>query len=92
MYMYMYFQWITSCNKSVITTRVLTLLLEYVTSLTTSVTTKDDVRNNNVNFHWIYMYVYFKRDKIVFKKSYDKMNLTLMVISYEINSISRRLV
>ena len=33
------FQWITSCNKSVMTTRVLTLLREYVTSLTTSVTT-----------------------------------------------------
>ena len=33
------FQWITSCNKSVMTTRVLTLLREYVTSVTTSVTT-----------------------------------------------------
>ena len=32
------FQWIT-CNKCVMTTRVLTLLREYVTSLTTSVTT-----------------------------------------------------
>ena len=33
------FQWITSCNKSVMTTCVLTLLREYVRSLTTSVTT-----------------------------------------------------
>ena len=33
------FHWITSCHKNHITTRVLTLLREYVTSLTTSVTT-----------------------------------------------------
>ena len=33
------FQWITSCNKSVMATRVLKLLREYVMSLTTSVTT-----------------------------------------------------
>ena len=33
------FQWITSCNKRVMTTRVLTLLREYVTSLTASITT-----------------------------------------------------
>ena len=33
------FQWITSCHKNHMTTRVLTLLREYVTSLTTSVTT-----------------------------------------------------
>ena len=32
-------QWITSCHKNHMTTRVLTLLREYVTSLTTSVTT-----------------------------------------------------
>ena len=38
----------------------------------------DDARNNNVNFHW--KYVQFKGDKIVFKKSYDKTNLTLVVI------------
>ena len=30
------FQWITSCHKNHMTTRVLTLLREYVTSLTTS--------------------------------------------------------
>ena len=33
------FQWITSCHKNRMTTCVLTLLREYVTSLTTSVTT-----------------------------------------------------
>ena len=33
------FQWITSCHKNRMPTRVLTLLREYVTSLTTSVTT-----------------------------------------------------
>ena len=42
----------------------------------------DNVRNNNVNFHW--KYVHFKGDKILFKKSYDKTDLTLVVISYEI--------
>ena len=50
----------------------------------------DDARNNNVNFHR--KYVHFKGDKIVFKKSYDKTNLTLMVISYEIYKTRRRLV
>ena len=33
------FQWMTSCHKNRMTTRVITLLREYVTSLTTSVTT-----------------------------------------------------
>ena len=33
------FQWITSCHKNRMSTRVLTLLREYVRSLTTSVTT-----------------------------------------------------
>ena len=42
----------------------------------------DDVRNNNVNFCW--KYVHSEGDKILFQKSYDKMNFTLMVISYEI--------
>ena len=32
------FQWITSCHKNRMTTHVITLLREYVTSLTTSVT------------------------------------------------------
>ena len=33
------FQWITSCHKNHMTTPVITLLQEYVMSLTTSVTT-----------------------------------------------------
>ena len=71
-----------SCNKSVMTTRVLTLagIRNFF----------DNVHNNNVNFHW--KYVHFKGDKIVFKKSYDKTNLTLVVISYEIYLTRRRLV
>ena len=32
-------QWIRSCHKNHMTTRVLTFLREYVTSLTTSITT-----------------------------------------------------
>ena len=39
------------------------------------------------------MYVHFKGDKnlIVFKKSYDKRYLTLMVISYEIIKLAKGL-
>ena len=51
------FQWITSCNKSVMATRVLTLLHRIRNVI-------DDVRNNCVNFHW--KYVHFKGDKIIF--------------------------
>ena len=69
------FQWITSCHKNRMTTRVITLLREYVTSLTTSVTTMLIFIGNMSTF---------RGDKIVFKKSYDKTNLTLVVISYEI--------
>ena len=43
---------------------------------------KRNVRNNNVNFHK--KYVHFEGDKIIFSESYDKKNLTLVVISYEI--------
>ena len=42
----------------------------------------DNVCNNNVNFHW--ENVYFKGDMILLLKSYDKTNLTLMIIAYEI--------
>ena len=69
------FQWITSCHKNRMTTRVITLLREYATSLTTSVTTM---------LIFIGHMSTFRGDKIVFKKSYDKTNLTLVVISYEI--------
>ena len=57
--------------------------------MTTRINTFARMRNvidnfrNNVNFHW--KYVHFKGDKIVFKKPYDKTNLTQdeVVISYE---------
>ena len=68
------FQWIMSCHKNRMTTR------NNTSAGIRSVI--DDVRNNNVNFHW--KYVHFDGDKIVYKKSYDKTNLTLVVISYEI--------
>ena len=42
----------------------------------------DDVLNNNVDFHR--KYVYLEGDKIIFEKSYDKTNLTLVVILYKI--------
>ena len=41
-----------------------------------------DVHNNTVNFHR--KCVHFEGDKILFWKSYDKTNLTLVVILYEI--------
>ena len=71
------FQWITSCNKTVMTTLVLTLFAGIRNVI-------DDVHNNNVNFHL--KYAHFKGDKTVFKKSYYKSNLTLVVISYEIST------
>ena len=51
------FQWITSCHKNRMTTRVITLVgIRNVI---------DDVRNNNVNFHW--KCVHFKSDKTYFR-------------------------
>ena len=51
------FQWITSCHKNRMTTRVITLAgIRNVI---------DDVRNNNVNFHW--KYVHCKSDKTYFR-------------------------
>ena len=54
-----------------ITTRVITLLRVWVTSLTTSVST--------MRFHIEFMLI-FKAMKSYFKGSYDKQNLTLVVI------------
>ena len=51
------FQWITSCHKNRMTTRVF-----YTFAGIRNVI--DDVRNNNVNFHW--KYVHFKSDKNLF--------------------------
>ena len=62
-------QWIMSCNKYPIT-----LWRECVTLLTMSVSTMRMLHKNNVHF---------EGDKSHFKGSYDKQNLTLVVISYE---------
>ena len=64
------------------TTRVITLWRVHVTSLT-SVST--------MPFHIELMFI-LKALKSRFKGSYDKQNLTLVVISYEIYETHRRLV
>ena len=76
-------QWITSCHKNRMTTRVITLLRVSVTSLTTSMST--------MRFLSEIMFV-LKAIKSHFKGSYNKQNLTLVVISYEIYETRRRLV
>ena len=76
-------QWITSCHKNRMTTRVITLWRVHVTSLTTSVST--------MRFLLEILFI-LKATKSSFRKSYDKQNLTLMVISYEIYETSLRLV
>ena len=65
------------------TTRVITLRREDVTSLTMVVTT--------MRFRIEIMFI-LKAIKSHFKVSYDKQNLTLVVISYEIYETRRRLV
>ena len=76
--------WITSCHKNRITTRIIiiTLWSEHVTSLTSSST---------MSFLSEIMFI-LKAIKSHFKESYDKENLILMVISYEICEILRRYV
>ena len=64
-------------------TRVITLWGVHLTSLTTSVST--------MLFH-IEMKLSLKAIKSHFKESYDKKNLTLVLISYEIYETRRRLV
>ena len=76
-------QWITSCHKNRMTTRVITLWRVNVTSLTTSVST--------IRFVAEIVFV-LKAIKSHFRGSYDKQNLTLVVISYEIYETRRRLV
>ena len=68
-------QWITPCHKNRTTTRVITLWRVYVTSLTTSVST--------MRFLCEIKFI-LKAIKSRFKRSCDKQNLTLVVISYEI--------
>ena len=73
-------QWITSCHKNRMATSVITHWREHVTSLTTSVST--------IRFFFVFFFVklkfIMKAIKPYFKGSYDKQNLTLMVILYEI--------
>ena len=76
-------QWITSCHKNRMTIRVITLWRVYVTSLTTSV--------SSMRFLCEIMFI-LKAIKSHFKRLYDKQNLTLVVISYEIYETRRRLV
>ena len=77
------FQWITSCHKNLMTTRVITLRRVYIKSLTPSVST--------MGFLHEIMFI-LKAIKIHFKRSYDKQNLTLVVVSHEIYETRRRLV
>ena len=67
-------QWITSCHKNHMTTRVITLWGACLTSLTTSVST--------MPFH-IELIIILKAIKSRFKGPYEKQNLTLVVISYQ---------
>ena len=76
-------QWITSCNKNHMTTRVITLWRVNVTSLTTSVSTMRFVAE---------IMFFLRAIKSHFRESYDKQNLTLVVISYGICETRRRLV
>ena len=75
--------WLTSCHKNHNTTHVITLWRVCVTSLTTFVST--------MRFLIEFMLI-FKAIKSYFKGSYDKQNLTDVVISYEIYETRRRLV
>ena len=76
-------QWITSCHKNRMTTRVITRLRQRVTSLTAFVSTMCFLNEIMLSL---------KAIKSHFKGSYDKQNLTLVLISYEIYETRRRLV
>ena len=67
----------TSCHKNRMTTHVITLWLIDVTSLTKSVVCVNNAFLLGIKF-------ILEAIKSHFKDSYDKQNLTLVVISYEI--------
>ena len=73
-------QWITSCYKNRIATQVIELWRIFVRSLT------DKVHVNNA------FLIEIIGDKSLFKGSYDKQNLTLVVISYEVYETRQGLV
>ena len=64
-------QWITSCHKTLMTTREITLWHVHVTSAA--------MYGEQCVFLLKY---YFEGDKIPFKGSYDKQNVRIVVISY----------
>ena len=68
-------QWITSYHKNHMTTRVITLWRANVTSLTTSVSTMRFLIEIKLALNAI---------KSLFQGSYNKQNLTFVVILYEI--------
>ena len=68
--------------NNVITTRVLTLRREHLRHA--------DVRDNNAFF--VEILSTLKAIQSSFERSYDKQNITLVVISYEIYQTRRRLV
>ena len=68
-------RWIMSCHKNCMTTLVITLWHIYLTSLTTSVSTMCCL---------IKVMLISKVIKCHFKGSYNRQNLTLVVILYEI--------
>ena len=76
-------RWMTACHKYRMITRVITLWCVDVTSLTTYV---------SVMRFLLKILSILKAIKSNFKKSYDKQNLTLVVILYEIYETRRRLV
>ena len=88
MYLYLSYdvaviQWITSCHKNHMTTRVIALWRVDVMSLTTSVSTMRFLIEIKFALNAI---------KSPCQASYDKQNLTLEVISYEIYETRRKLV
>ena len=76
-------QWITSCHKNRMNTRVKTLCRVDVTSMTMSVSAMRFL---------IEIMVKLKAIKSQFKGSYDKQNLTLVVISCEVYETRLRFV
>ena len=76
-----FIQWITSGHKNYMTTRVITLWGLHVTPLTTAVSAMRYLVEIMLNLKAIKSYL---------KGSYDKQNLTLVVISYEIYEMNLR--
>ena len=69
-------QWITWCHKKHMTTSVITLWRKDITPLTTSMSAMYFLKE--------IMFI-LKTIKSCFKGTYDKQNLTPVVISYEIH-------